>query len=451
MSHPSPAASSGEGNEPRLFIAGDFILPAGSERDVLAPDLQDRVERADLAMVDLEAPIDPDCEPIQKSGPAKASAPGTASVLGELGIDGATLANNHTMDYGASALRRTLRECGHQEVATCGAGTDRAAAMEPLRADLDGASVAVFSFCEQEFGIADGDSPGTAWVSHPDARTRVAAEADRSDVVVVVAHGGVEYVPFPPLSRQTQLRGFVEAGADLVVGHHPHVPQGWEVHQGAPIFYSLGNFLFEQPKREKTDWGLALDLAIEDGEPTSIDLVPTEQRDGVVHEIDRDRALDEHLQYLYRVTERTAQREELRAHWQETAAQLFEQRYTRWLRQGTGARLRDQLREPGQHVSTEAAWDHDRQDAMLVLLNVLRNESHRAVIETALALKTGECEDVRTDEVRETVRELVQWTEDRPLYDRPSPARENLDALATRVSQWLPTLTINGKPASTDG
>lgn len=452
MTVSSPAASpDDESDAPRLFVGGDFVLPEPGGREVLAPGLHERVEGADLAMVNLEAPIDPDCDPIEKSGPAKASAAGTADVLADFGVDAVTLANNHAMDYGAAGLRRTQRRCRRRGVATCGAGEDRDAAMEPHRADLDGTSVAVFSFCEQEFGIADAGSAGTAWVSHPDARRRVAAEAERSDMTIVVAHGGVEYVPFPPLSRQTQLRGFVEAGADIVVGHHPHVPQGWEVHQGTPIFYSLGNFRFEQPSREKTDWGLALDLTIEDGEPTSVDLVPTEQRDGTVHEIDRDRALDEQLQYLYRVTERTAQREQLRAHWQETAARLFEQRYTGWLRQGTGARLRDQIRDPGQHVSRDAAWDGDRQDEMLVLLNVLRNESHRAVIETALGLKTGECEDVRTEEVRGTVRELVQWTEDRQLYDRPSPARANLGMLATRVSEWLPTLSDDtGSRASGD-
>lgn len=449
MTVSSPAASPDEESDAsRLFVAGDLMFPEPTGRDVLAPGLRERVERADLAVVNLEAPIDPDCEPIEKSGPAKASAAGTAGTLKDIGVDAVTLANNHTMDYGEAGLRRTLRQCAKRDIATCGAGETRSAAMEPLRADLDGTSVAVFSFCEQEFGIADGNGAGTAWVSHPDARRRVAAEADESDVVVVVAHGGVEYVPFPPLSRQTQLRGFVEAGADVVVGHHPHVPQGWEVHQGSPIFYSLGNFRFEQPDREKTDWGLALDLTVEADEPTSVDLVPTEQRAGSVHEIDRERALDEHLQYLYQVTERTAEREQLRAHWQETAARLFEQRYTGWLRQGTGARLRDQLRDPGQHVSRDAVWDGDRQDDMLVLLNVLRNESHRAVIETALGLKTGEREDVRTEEVRETVRELVQWTEDRQLYDRPSPARANLGALATRVSEWLPTISDDASTAS---
>jgi poly-gamma-glutamate synthesis protein (capsule biosynthesis protein) len=178
------------------------------------------------------------------------------------------------------------------------------------------------------------------------------------------------------------------------------------------------------------------------GDPSSsdIDLVPTELEDGTVAEIPHERAVDEHLQYLYRVTEHIGSREELEAHWQETAMHLFEQRYTNWLRRGTGARLRDQLLQPTQHASVDAAWSDGRREEMLVLLNVVRNESHRAVVETALELKTGDCEDRRTDEVREEVRDLVEWTEDRPFYDRPSPLRATLGALAGNLSRRLPTL-----------
>lgn len=119
--------------------------------------------------------------------------------------------------------------------------------------------------------------------------------------------------------------------------------------------------------------------------------------------------------------------------------QLFDQRYSNWLRRGTGARARDQLTSPTQHASTDAAWSADRQDDMLVLLNLFRNESHRAVVETALALKTGDSEDLRTEEIREEVRDLVAWTEDRPLYDAPSPPRAKLSAVVSLVSDWLPT------------
>ncbi|WP_255194888.1 CapA family protein [Halorarius litoreus] len=441
MTQPPPAGQTDADH--RLFVAGDVICPPELSAPFVAPALQQRIEQADLSVVNLEAPVDPKSDPIEKSGPAKRSAADTTPLLREAGFDLATLANNHVMDYGADGLRRTIRECDREDIATCGAGGDHDAALEPHRTTLGDTSLAVFSVCEQEFGVADAASPGTAWGSHPSVRRRIAEESRRSDVVVVVAHGGVEYVPFPPPQRQTRLREFVEAGADLVVGHHPHVPQGWEVHKGTPIFYSLGNFRFDQPNRPKTSWGLALDVGIADGETLDVDLVPTELVDGTVQEVDTDRAVDEHLQYLYRVTERTAPQDTLRGYWQETAMQLFDQRYSNWLRRGTGARARDQVTTPTQHVSTEAAWGEGRRDEMLVLLNLFRNESHRSVVETALALKTGDCVDHRTEEIREEVRELVAWTEDRPFYDTPSPPRAKLAALGSLLSERLPTGSEN--------
>ncbi|MFB6163765.1 MAG: CapA family protein [Haloarculaceae archaeon] len=431
--------SSAEDDASRLFIAGDLCCATNHRAEPVADGLQERVSAADVSVVNLEAPVASPKDPIPKSGPTKISTPDTAARLRDAGVDAVTLANNHVMDYGWNGLDATLDACEAEAVATCGAGADRGEAMAPVRTTVDGTSVALFSFCEREFGIAGDDSPGTAWISHVESRARVAEEADRSDLVVVVAHGGVEYVPFPPPRRQTQLRAFVDAGADLVVGHHPHVPQGWEVYHETPIFYSLGNFLFEQPDRTKTDRGLALDVSVADGAFTNVELVPTEQADGRVQELTPPDVADDFLQYLYRTTDQIADRESLVAHWQETAVQLFDQRYTDWLRRGTGARLRDQLGSPAQHVSSDAVWGDGRQDHVLVLLNLFQNESHRAVIETVLGLKTGDREDQRTPAVREEVRDLVAHTEDRPLYDGPSRSRATLRTLVSKLAEYSQT------------
>ena len=77
-----------------------------------------------------------------------------------------------------------------------------------------------------EFGIADGDSPGVAWIREPGVETVISDYAEEVYLVVTVAHGGLEYVPFPPRLWQKILRSLVDAGADAVVCHHPHVAQG---------------------------------------------------------------------------------------------------------------------------------------------------------------------------------------------------------------------------------
>lgn len=417
-----------------LFIGGDLCFRSDPAVDRIAAPLRERIDDADLAVVNLEGAVDSAGDPIAKSGPTKTSPWNTAGVLADAGFDAVTLANNHVMDLGPAGLEATIDSCREEAIATAGAGDDVDGAMEPVRTTVDGTEIAVFSFCEREYGVATRASPGTAWVSRPECRQVVTAEADRSDVVIVVAHGGVEYVPFPPPRRQRRLRAFVEAGADLVVGHHPHVPQGWEVFQGSPIFYSLGNFLFPQPNRPKTGWGLGLQASIDDG-LENIELVPVEDTGEAVREMAHEAVADDQLQYLYQTTECIADRERLRVHWQETALRLFEQRYTGWLREGVGARLRDQISTPVDQVGDDTSAEGATQEQLLVLLNLFQNESHRAVIETALGLATGTREDRRTPDVRNRVRTLTEWTEDRPLYDTPSASRAKLQALVSTLSE----------------
>ena len=436
-SHLQLSEASGADDGWSLFAAGDCVY-AGTEPGVspIGDGLRSRITAADVSVVNLEAPVPAGGETIPKTGPIKSSAPETPEMLARAGVDAVTLANNHAMDHGERGLRETIRSCAEAGIATVGAGEDEREAMAPHRFTVDGVDVALLAMCEREFGVAEEDQPGTAWIGHPDAPDAVESLADECDVVCVFAHGGIEFVPLPPVRRRTQLREFAEAGADLVVGHHPHVPQGWEVHEGTPIFYSLGNFLFGRgAKRPKTQWGLALEIDFQGTTPSGVQLVPTEQREGTVGEFEGEQRIDEHLAYLYRLADLTADEQALEAHWQELAVRLFHQRYSGWLREASGGNLINLLRNPGRHLARDGLWDPAyREREMLILLNLVRNESHRSVIETALEVRTGLTTDRRTPQVEETVRDLVAWTEDQPIYDRPSTARRVLETLIDKLS-----------------
>ncbi|WP_101298278.1 CapA family protein [Halegenticoccus soli] len=417
-----------------VLLAGDCIYRDKRASRPISEPLVDRISRADLSVVNLEAPISGPGEPIDKSGPVKQSDPEVPELLVDAGFDAVTLANNHIMDHGAEGLEATLRACRTAGLSAVGAGESAEDALEPLTATVgSGRTLSIVNVCEREFGVADEDEPGTAWIGHHSVERRISTAADEADAVLVVAHGGVEYVPLPPQQRQAQLRALVDAGANAVVGHHPHVPQGWEVYDGSPICYSLGNFLFRQSSRPKTQWGLAVELGFDGGTPTGLELIPTEQVDGVVVPLGAERSRDEHLEYLHQVSEITADRSRLRAHWQELAVRLFAQRYTSWLRAATGAGLLQLVRNPRAALGG-GTWDvADRQSELLTLLNLVRNESHRDVIETALAVKTGEQTDRRTPAVRRNVCELLSWTEDQAVYDRPSAVRRTLKAVFDQI------------------
>lgn len=413
----------------RLFLAGDCIYQGGLDDDPLADSLRERITAADCALVNLEAPVPGDSDPIPKSGPAKASDPSAPRLLADVGFDVACLANNHIMDYGEGGLETTMDACDAAGLQTVGAGENQQAALDPLTVTVGETSVAVVNVCEREFGVAEHDTPGTAWASHRSTERRIAEANADADLVLVVAHGGVEFTPLPPQQRQAQLRGFVDAGADAVVGHHPHVAQGWELYDGSPIYYSLGNFLFDQTNRPNTKWGLCVELTLQGDTLTGVDIVPTEFVDGVVDELGRERDTDEHLDYLHRISEITADRERLRAYWQELAVRLFEQRYTNWLRAGTASGPLQLLKDPKAALGDDV-WDvEERRTELLTLLNVVRNESHRDAIETALAVQTGDVRDRRTPAIERDVRELLSWTEDQQMYDLPSSRQRAMQAV----------------------
>jgi len=435
-------AEPSDGDRWSLFVGGDTIVEERFADRPVGPSLRRRMRDADLTVLNLEGAIEGAGDPLTKSGAIKRTARRTPAVLAAAGVDAVSLANNHAADLGRDGVLETASALRDAGVAVCGAGADAEDALSPHRERVANGSVdvALFGVCEREFGVAGADDPGAAWVGHPDARRRVAETADAADATLLVSHGGTEYVPFPPVERRRRLRRFVDDGVDAVVGHHPHVPQGWEEADGTPVFYSLGNFLFEQRRRPSTREGLAVELAFAGDTPVSADLVPVEFVDGRVREIPEGERRDALLGRVHRLGRLTA--EDLEAHWQEVADRVFLQRYAGWLREIGGGDPVKGLCNPGDHLRKGGLWEADgRESELLVLLNLIRNESHRAVVETALELRTGIAADRRTPDAIERTRELLEETEDRPVVDPPSKSRRRAEALVSRLVGDLPGLS----------
>lgn len=422
-----------------MFVGGDTIVEEGFDDQPFGASLRRRMRNADLTVVNVEGAIEGSGEPLTKTGAIKETAERTPAVLADAGVDAVTLANNHAMDLGADGLFETKSALEDAGIGVCGADSDAAAALKPHREIIAESSieVALFGVCEREFGVAEANDPGTAWVNHPDALRRVETASDEADVTVLFPHGGIEYVPFPPIDRRRGIHRFVDAGADVIVGHHPHVAQGWECVDSSPVFYSLGNFLFKQSKRPNTREGLALEFTFQGDTPVAFELVPVTFADGKVREMtDGDRA-DEFLRHVHRLGKLTA--EELEPHWQEVADCVFLQRYASWLRETGGGDSVKRLFNPGDHLRKGGLWDPERREAeLLILLNLVRNESHRAVIETALELRTGIATDRRTPASIERTRSLLERTEDRPINDPPSKSRLRVEALLDRIAGGIP-------------
>jgi poly-gamma-glutamate synthesis protein (capsule biosynthesis protein) len=430
----------GSGPEWTLTAGGDFCIidrlrntegPEDGVRQAITEELHELVAGADVAIANMEGPIRTCSAPISKSGPAIQMDTAAPFVLKRMGFDVVSLANNHIMDYGVQGLVSTIEACRREGLLISGAGNDEHEAMKPAEVVIAGRiRVSILAFCEREFGVAEGSQPGSAWISHPRAFERVAKAAETADVVVVLAHGGVEDVPFSPVQRRAQLRQFIDAGATLVIGHHPHVPQGWERYQKGMIFYSLGDFLFDYPGGAcypKTGWGLVIQAHFCGAVLSEIELVPVGTlADRRVGRLRENRNSEQHLRYLHRLSALLAEADAVIPYWQETAVRLWATRYQPWLLHACGAEasvsadsVRFHLSGLYRGVRRRIGWWYQRNQFAqvpeikdgLLLLNMTRNESHHWTIETALGVLHGDVLDRRTPEIRSEVSELLTWTQ----------------------------------------
>ena len=258
-------------NKLKLVIAGDlapiraFAPIAARNPESLYGNLLPELRQADFRIVNLESPL-AGTEFIVKSGAAFTGAPEHLPILTSVPFEAVTLANNHTFDTGLSGFHQTAAMLDAAGIAHTGAGNNLAEAVKPLEIERNGIKIAVFNFSEGEdqMGAAPG-KPGVApW--KPDAvctSIREAKQSKKYHAVIAVVHCGLEYYPFPPMYVYETFQKLAEAGADLIAGHHVHVPQGMTRFGSVPAYFSLGNFVFYQDNdllHRKTGYFLEIEI-----------------------------------------------------------------------------------------------------------------------------------------------------------------------------------------------
>jgi poly-gamma-glutamate synthesis protein (capsule biosynthesis protein) len=190
---------------------------------------------------------------------------GLFPLLEEASIDGVTLANNHVLDAGVPGLLETMGHLERADISHAGAGMDLASAREPMIFDLGGVKVGVLNYQNvpsYEWAWATEESPGTAPLLADLVREDVRRLKSRVDLVVVMPHWGKEYTATPEPGQVDLAHEAIDAGADLVVGGHAHWAKGIETYQEKPIFYGVGNFLFDQTWSEETSTGIFAEVML---------------------------------------------------------------------------------------------------------------------------------------------------------------------------------------------
>lgn len=201
---------------------------------------------ADFSVVNLENILGDESAytPIVKSGPNLISADKFIAFVDALAPSAVGMANNHTFDYGKGAFDNTLRLLTERGYPCFGAGETLADAYRPVVFEKDGTRAAIIAVCENEFGTADEDTPGTAGYNL--TYTTEAIRQARADgcLPIVYFHGGNERYAVASPGKVALYRHFIDLGAAAVIAMHTHCPQGYEFYNGSPIVYSMGNFFF---------------------------------------------------------------------------------------------------------------------------------------------------------------------------------------------------------------
>lgn len=269
-----------------LFVAGDFVPQNRVERlfhdnkfDVVLGQIKPYIENCDYSIVNLEAPIvtSPDAPSIKKAGPNLKTDISAIRALNYAGFKAVTLANNHFRDYGDNGVKDTLNALTEAGIDFVGGGLSQYEAEKLMIKEINGKSLAIINCCEHEYSIVSNKHGGSNPLSPIRQYSIIKKAKQEFDFVIVIVHGGHEMWQLPSPRMKEVYRYFVEIGADAVLNHHQHCFSGYEIYNGHPIFYGLGNFCFDRPGFYNGLWdqGYAVKLVLKDS--ISFELIPYSQ------------------------------------------------------------------------------------------------------------------------------------------------------------------------------
>lgn len=290
----------------RFVFAGDILLSdhvlaaynkTGTIGSVVDQGLRDVIDGSDVFMANQEFPF-------SNRGSAAADKqftfrlpPEKVSLLKEMGIDIVTLANNHALDFGTDALLDTCDTLDEAGIYRVGAGANLEEARKPVIMEIKGKTIG-FLGASRVIPVgswnATATSPGMLTTYDPAMLLEdIKSAKETCDFVIVYVHWGIERDEYPQDYQRTMGKQYIDAGADMVIGSHPHVLQGMEYYNSKPIVYSLGNFVFGSsiPKTAllTADW---------DGENLSLAFVPGTSSGGYTRPLTGEDEKQAFYQYL---------------------------------------------------------------------------------------------------------------------------------------------------------
>ena len=375
---------------------------------------------ASLVLFNLEAPvIEIGAQAIKKAGPHLFSKTITLPVKNPNTIMIANLANNHIMDFGANGLKTTISECIKNNILFIGADENLDKARSSKIIKVENKVIGIIGCCEKQFGAATSLECGVAnvgpWIYNTirDLKTKV-------DLIIVSIHGASEDSPWPSPDWQELLKSFIDEGANIIHGHHSHVPQGFEEYNNGLIFYGLGNFMVDPNKWKDIDntlWSIAPEINISDetlSYKLNISILEEDDQSSIflkIHNIDDSLF---HQQYLISCNGPLFNKQQLAALWQEVSIRMFYKYYARYLDLPEG---KLELTKYGFYklmkflliglIKLIRLRKKTTQQNLLLWYHLFACESHNNAIATALGVLGKEIKDTRTVESSLLVDKMI--------------------------------------------
>lgn len=262
-----------------IYAVGDIMLDRGVEYmiqtegkgDFRFPFLKmaEDLRKADILFGNLEGPM---AESGIRVGSIYSfrSDPRAVEGLKYAGFDMLSLANNHMLDYGRPALEDTIKNLKNNQIDYVGAGLSGAEAFSMKIKEIKNVKIGFLAYTDLGFQSwrAEEDETGMAWINEGDIdeiKRNIEEQKKKVDILIVSLHSGDEYQADPSAFQEKFARTCIDAGADVILGHHPHVVQRTEQYKKSWVIYSLGNFVFDQFFSPETMKGALLEIIIING------------------------------------------------------------------------------------------------------------------------------------------------------------------------------------------
>ena len=268
-------------NEVRFLAAGDlnlahWITPIIDKNGKEYPFkyIKDYLFSADIVFSNLEAPFCNKGEPYPKNFVFKVPER-HVNVLKAGNINMVSLANNHILDYGMSCLESTVQLLRKEKVYFAGAGTNFGNAHKPAIFEINNIKFAFFAYSMTlpKYFFATDSTGGTAYPKRKILKDSISYYNNKVDYIIVSFHWGQELTELPKEYQQNYAHLAIDYGADLILGHHPHVLQGIEIYKNKLILYSLANFVFASYSNKASE-SILLDLTFSKDIVKNIKVVP---------------------------------------------------------------------------------------------------------------------------------------------------------------------------------